>query len=140
MQKTQSRSAKSTKSLPLTYEVELPREGRLLRMRKQAPYPVVSLFSGAMGLDLGMIDAGLSVVVSQDYDRWCVETIRKNGHAAVEGDIRELLEDDPTCGFLLEPANIRAEDVFAVAGGPVQESRLSCGPCRRSFNRHSGIS
>jgi len=135
-----NRASKSAKPLPLEYGAEASGDRRLLRMRKPQEYPVVSLFSGAMGLDLGMIDAGLSVVVSQDYDRWCVETIRKNGHAAVEGDIRELLEDDPTCGFLLEPANIRAEDVFAVAGGPVQESRLSCGPCRRSFNRHSGIS
>jgi DNA (cytosine-5)-methyltransferase 1 len=96
-------------------------------MRKQPSYPVVSLFSGAMGLDLGMMAAGLSVVVSQDYERWCVETIRRNGHVAVEGDIRELLDDDPTCSFLLGPGNIRAEDVFAVVGGPPCQAYSTAG-------------
>jgi DNA (cytosine-5)-methyltransferase 1 len=90
-------------------------------------YSVVSLFSGAMGLDLGLMDAGLSIVVSQDYERWCVETIRKNNHLAVEGDIRQLLKDDPTCSFLLSPANIRAEDVFAVVGGPPCQAYSTAG-------------
>lgn len=82
------------------------------------PYPVVSLFSGAMGLDLGLNKAGLRVAVSQDIDRWCVETMRRNGHTAVEGDVRELVAADPTCEFLLRAGGLPRDSVFAVVGGP----------------------
>ncbi len=90
-------------------------------------YSVVSLFSGAMGLDLGLERAGLNIAVSQDHDKWCVETIRKNGHIAVGGDIRALIEADPGCGFLLKPGNLRKEDVFAVVGGPPCQSFSTAG-------------
>lgn len=90
-------------------------------------FPVVSLFSGAMGLDLGLIDAGLYVAVSQDSDKWCVETIRTNGHVAVEGDIRKLIEADPECNFLLSPAKLKKESVFAVVGGPPCQSFSTAG-------------
>jgi DNA (cytosine-5)-methyltransferase 1 len=90
-------------------------------------FPVVSLFSGAMGLDLGLMRAGLHVTISQDYDRWCVETIRHNGHVAVAGDIRDLVSDDPDCDFLLKPAGLNAEDVFAVVGGPPCQSFSTAG-------------
>lgn len=90
-------------------------------------FPVVSLFSGAMGLDLGLMAAGLNVAVSQDFDKWCVETIKKNGHVAVGGDIRELIEKDPKCGFLLKPAKLKKEDVFAVVGGPPCQSFSTAG-------------
>lgn len=82
------------------------------------PYPVVSLFSGAMGLDLGLEAAGLHTVVAQDIDAWCVETIRSNGYVAVAGDLRDLLENDPKANFLLEPAGMVGHPVFAVVGGP----------------------
>ncbi|PMQ18421.1 DNA cytosine methyltransferase [Janthinobacterium sp. AD80] len=90
-------------------------------------FPVVSLFSGAMGLDLGLIDAGLHIAVSQDYDKWCVETIRKNGHVAVEGDIRKLVDADPECNFLLNAAKLKKEAVFAVVGGPPCQSFSTAG-------------
>lgn len=90
-------------------------------------YGVVSLFSGAMGLDLGLEQAGLHVAVSQDNDKRCVETIRQNGHKAVQGDIRALIEDDPTCNFLLEPADLTNNDVFAVVGGPPCQSFSTAG-------------
>ena len=82
------------------------------------PYPVVSLFSGAMGLDLGLNQAGLKVTVSQDIDRWCIETMRRNGHTAVEGDVRELVAADPSCKFLLKASGLRKGSIFAVVGGP----------------------
>lgn len=85
---------------------------------KGSRFPVVSLFSGAMGLDLGLIKAGLRVVVSQDSDRWCVETIRRNGHTVVPGDLRKLISDDPECNFLLDVASLSRGEVFAVVGGP----------------------
>ena len=43
---------------------------------------VISLFSGAMGLDIGLQQAGLNVVIGQDFEPACVETMRANGHKA----------------------------------------------------------
>jgi len=100
---------------------------KVVSLSNTPAFPVVSLFSGAMGLDLGLMSAGLHVAVSQDYDKWCVETIRRNGHVAVEGDIRELISNDPSCEFLLSPAKLRREDVFAVVGGPPCQSFSTAG-------------
>jgi DNA (cytosine-5)-methyltransferase 1 len=98
-----------------------------LRDNALHPYPVVSLFSGAMGLDLGLNQAGLRVAVSQDFDRWCVETMRRNKHMAVEGDIRELTASDPSCEFLLAASGVRKESIFAVVGGPPCQSFSTAG-------------
>lgn len=81
-------------------------------------YPVVSLFSGAMGLDLGLESAGLDVRVGQDYDTWCAKTAQANGRPYVQGDIQQLLADDPEADFLLRAGGLTREEVFAVVGGP----------------------
>jgi DNA (cytosine-5)-methyltransferase 1 len=90
-------------------------------------FPVVSLFSGAMGLDLGLAAAGLNVSVSQDMDKWCVQTALTNDHNSILGDIRALIETDPSCGFLLNPAKLDVGDVFAVVGGPPCQSFSTAG-------------
>jgi DNA (cytosine-5)-methyltransferase 1 len=110
---------------------------KVVSLSNTPPYPVVSLFSGAMGLDIGLMEAGLSVVVSQDFDKWCVETIRRNGHVGVEGDIRKLLTDDPSCDFLLKPGKVRKEDVFAVVGGPPCQAFSTAGK-RKGVNDERG--
>ena len=52
---------------------------------------IVSLFSGAGGLDLGLAQAGNRVVWANDVARDAVETYRRNiGSHIVEGDIRQL--------------------------------------------------
>ena len=51
---------------------------------------VISLFSGAMGLDIGLGQAGLNVVIGQDFEPACVDTMRSNGHKVLGGDIREI--------------------------------------------------
>ena len=51
---------------------------------------VISLFSGAMGLDIGLGKAGLNVVIGQDFEPSCVETMKANGHNVLGGDIREI--------------------------------------------------
>lgn len=92
-------------------------------------YPTISLFSGAMGLDLGLREAGLDIRVSQDIDPWCVKTADANNHKSILGDIRKLLGDDPECRFLLEPAGLQTGEVFAVVGGP------PCQPFSTAGNR-----
>ena len=48
---------------------------------------VISLFSGAMGLDIGLGKAGLNVVIGQDFDASCLNTMRANGHKVLGGEI-----------------------------------------------------
>ena len=74
---------------------------------------VISLFSGAMGLDIGLAKAGLNVVVGQDFDPACVATMRANGHRVLSGDIREIDEAD-----LLDLAGLAQGEPFLVCGGP----------------------
>lgn len=52
---------------------------------------VLSLFSGAGGLDLGLIQAGNTVIWANDIDANAVETYRKNiGTHIVLGDIKNI--------------------------------------------------
>ncbi len=74
---------------------------------------VISLFSGAMGLDLGLIKAGLDIVVGQDFDANCVETMKANGHKALGGSISDL-----PSSALLEIAGMVQGEPFMVCGGP----------------------
>ena len=54
-------------------------------------YKVVSLFSGAGGMDLGFIQAGFDVVWANDIFPEAIETYRKNiGKHIVFGDIRHI--------------------------------------------------
>ncbi|MBT9132945.1 MAG: Modification methylase HaeIII [Syntrophomonadaceae bacterium] len=102
-------------------------------------YPVISLFSGAMGLDLGLEAAGLEIRVSQDIDPWCCRTMEVNGKKYVSGNIRDLLKEDPDCKNLLNKSGLLPGEAFLVAGGPPCQPfstagrRLSTGDPRGSL-------
>lgn len=74
---------------------------------------VVSLFSGAMGLDIGLSRAGLRIAVGQDFDAACVATMRANGHTVLGGDIRTLAPSD-----LLDASGMELGEPFLICGGP----------------------
>lgn len=59
------------------------------------PMTIISLFSGAGGLDLGMVEAGHDVVWANDFDKWACETYRHNiGDHIVCADIKDIRTDD----------------------------------------------
>ena len=81
--------------------------------RYAANRDVISLFSGAMGLDIGLEKAGLNVVIGQDFEPSCVETMRANGHNVLGGDIREINPET-----LLKLTGLHVGEPFMVCGGP----------------------
>lgn len=74
---------------------------------------VISLFSGAMGLDIGLSKAGLNVVIGQDFEQACVETIKANGHIVLAGDIRNIQPEQ-----ILEMSCLSVGEPFMICGGP----------------------
>lgn len=52
---------------------------------------IISLFSGAGGLDLGLIQAGNSIIWANDFDKDAVATYKRNiGNYIIEGDIKDI--------------------------------------------------
>lgn len=80
---------------------------------KNSNRDVISLFSGAMGLDIGLGKAGLNVVLGQDFEPTCVETMKANGHNVLGGDIREIAPQT-----LLDMTNLKVGEPFLICGGP----------------------
>lgn len=74
---------------------------------------VISLFSGAMGLDIGLSQAGLNVRIGQDFDISCVNTMKANKHNVLSGDIRQLESSS-----LLEMTGLKQGQPFLICGGP----------------------
>jgi len=73
----------------------------------------ISLFSGAMGLDIGLTEAGLNIVIGQDFEPTCVATMKANGHNVLGGDIREIQPQQ-----LLELTGLHQGEPFMICGGP----------------------
>jgi DNA (cytosine-5)-methyltransferase 1 len=56
---------------------------------------VVSLFSGAGGMDLGFKQAGFDIILANDFEKDACKTYVKNiDNNIVEGDIKNLTEKD----------------------------------------------
>ena len=54
-------------------------------------FTVVSLFAGAGGMDKGFFDAGFEILWANDFDKFAVETYKKNlGNHIVLGDITQI--------------------------------------------------
>lgn len=76
-------------------------------------YESISLFSGAMGLDLGLEKAGITINLCQDFDASCFDTMLINGKPGMTGDIREISSET-----ILQRANLKKEEAFLLCGGP----------------------
>ena len=73
----------------------------------------ISLFSGAMGLDIGLMQAGIDIQIGQDFDDSCIRTMTANGHQSISGDIRTISSQE-----LLQKANMNIGEPFLICGGP----------------------
>jgi DNA (cytosine-5)-methyltransferase 1 len=96
--------------------------------------PVISLFSGGMGLDLGLEDIGFDVRVAVEYDKYAAATIRRNRPSvAVLQDRIENLSTQQ----ILDAANLKVGEAFLVVGGPSCQAFSTAGK-RESFTDDRG--
>jgi DNA (cytosine-5)-methyltransferase 1 len=86
-------------------------------------YNLISLFTGAMGLDIGLELAGFKTNVCVEIDKYFSDTIRTNKpNMTVLGDITEL-----TTKQILKSANLTIGKVDLIAGGPPCQSFSTAG-------------
>jgi len=66
-------------------------------------YNVVSLFSGAGGMDLGFVNQGFKIVWANDFNKSACETYKNNfGDHIVCGDITQIKSEDiPDCDIVI---------------------------------------
>ena len=94
------------------------------RKSKSKELPVISLFSGAMGLDLGLERAGFSIRVAVECDKYALETIRNNRpDLPVIG--RRI--EDVTSEEILEAGGLEKGEPVIVAAGPSCQSFSTAG-------------
>ncbi|MDF1863351.1 MAG: DNA cytosine methyltransferase [Saprospiraceae bacterium] len=95
---------------------------------------VLSFFSGAMGLDIGLEKAGFKTLLASEIDNACRKTILKNKpNIALIGDIRNYTPDE-----ILEHAGLTKEDeIDLIAGGPPCQAFSTAGK-RKAFEDERG--
>ncbi|EIA0904221.1 DNA cytosine methyltransferase [Vibrio parahaemolyticus] len=95
---------------------------------------VLSFFSGAMGLDLGIEQAGFQCLLACEVDKYARQTIQKNKpDMALIGDIR-----DYTAQSIMESAGLQLGDrVDLIVGGPPCQAFSTAGK-RKSFEDERG--
>ncbi len=79
------------------------------------PLPIISLFSGALGLDLGLERAGFRVRVAVERNRFAAETIRRNRPdiCVIEKPLQEVSTTQ-----ILRAARLEKGEPVVITGGP----------------------
>lgn len=86
-----------------------------MKRLKPSPTPFISLFSGGMGMDLGIEMAGFQLAACVENDRAAVETIRTNRPSLplFSKSVTDVSGDE-----LLTAAGVRGGDLPLLVGGP----------------------
>jgi DNA (cytosine-5)-methyltransferase 1 len=95
---------------------------------------MLSFFSGAMGLDLGLEAAGFESVLASEIDKWCVNTIKANRpNLKVLGDINQYSAED-----IRKAAGLgEKEEIPLIVGGPPCQAFSTAGS-RKGFKDARG--
>jgi DNA (cytosine-5)-methyltransferase 1 len=80
---------------------------------------VISLFSGAGGMDIGFRDAGFDIAVAVEQDPSCCKTLKVNCPTlkVIEGDVSKITTDK-----ILQSAKLKPLEAALVIGGPPCQS------------------
>ena len=83
------------------------------------PKRIISLFSGAGGLDIGFQRAGFETAVMVEYDPSCCRTLRANmpNIPVIEGDVNKITTEE-----ILKAGNLKPLEAALVIGGPPCQS------------------
>jgi len=105
------------------------------RQSKKTPkHTVLSFFTGAMGLDLGLEEAGFETVLASEIDKACRETIEANRpDIALIGDIRDYSANEIRKEACLGPK----DEIDIIVGGPPCQAFSTAGK-RLGFNDERG--
>jgi DNA (cytosine-5)-methyltransferase 1 len=91
----------------------------MMKKNPTKPRRALSLFSGAGGMDIGVMNAGFSVIACIELDPHCCETLRAaaaredRDTKVIENDIRQV---DPK--ELMSQLKLRAGQLDLLCGGP----------------------
>lgn len=98
------------------------------------PIIALSFFSGAMGLDIGMSNAGIHALLACEFNKFCRMTIAKNDpKIALIGDINKYTPDE-----ILRLAKIpKGRKVDVIFGGPPCQAFSTAG-ARRALDDERG--
>lgn len=93
-------------------------------------FTAISLFSGALGLDIGLDRAGFSICVAIENDKYAVETIKKNKNKLKKSKGMEIIDrdiHDVKTKEILEKCDLGVGEVTLVTGGPACQTFSTAG-------------
>jgi DNA (cytosine-5)-methyltransferase 1 len=107
---------------------------------RSRPLPVISLFSGGFGLDLGLDQAGFDVRVAIEANKWAAATIEANrASGAIRSEVEVVHEriENLSTADILSLSGLKPGDPMVVSAGPSCQSFSTAGR-RRSLDDPRG--